>query len=81
MSSDTLSILSSLQLNDYTSVAAMTVVVYDYVLTFASESIFGWVNYVLTDTTSNDASSQKRPWSWVSTLFIVVRYLGFLAAM
>ncbi|KAF8838714.1 hypothetical protein BDN67DRAFT_971104 [Paxillus ammoniavirescens] len=65
MSFDTLSILSSIQLNDYTSVAAVTVIGYDYVLTFASEVEYIW----------------KRPWSWVSMLFIVVRYAGFLTAM
>ncbi|KAF9232808.1 hypothetical protein BU15DRAFT_67125 [Melanogaster broomeanus] len=56
MSSDLQSVLASIQLNDYISVAIATALGYDYLLTFAQEIEYVW----------------KRPWSWVSTLFIVV---------
>ncbi|KAF9225021.1 hypothetical protein BS17DRAFT_60768 [Gyrodon lividus] len=65
MSSDTQSILAGLQFNNYISVAIATAVGYDYILTFPAEIEYVW----------------KRSWSWVSTLFLVVRYVGCLSAM
>ncbi|KAF8836255.1 hypothetical protein BDN67DRAFT_974367 [Paxillus ammoniavirescens] len=63
MSSETQSILASIQLNDYISVA--TAVGYDFILTFANEIEYVW----------------QRPWTWVSTLFVVVRYVGCVTAL
>ncbi|KAN0092678.1 hypothetical protein V8E55_003462 [Tylopilus felleus] len=62
MSPAQLSALVSLQQNDYATVAVLTAVAYDYVLTFPYEIKYIW----------------SKPWSWVSTLFIFVRYLGVL---
>ncbi|KAF8838735.1 hypothetical protein BDN67DRAFT_61404 [Paxillus ammoniavirescens] len=59
------SLLAAIQLNDYQSVVIATVVGYDFILTFSDEIEYVW----------------KRPWSWVSMLFIVVRYVGCLGAM
>ncbi|KIK97381.1 hypothetical protein PAXRUDRAFT_136390 [Paxillus rubicundulus Ve08.2h10] len=59
------SILAAIQLNDYQSVAIATAVGYDTILTFVNEIEYVW----------------KRPWSRVSTLFVIVRYVGCLAAM
>ncbi|KIJ07075.1 hypothetical protein PAXINDRAFT_103107 [Paxillus involutus ATCC 200175] len=57
MSSEIQSVVASLQLNDYIAAVMTTAVGYDYLLTFSREVEYVW----------------KRPWSWVSTLFIVVR--------
>ncbi|KIJ07006.1 hypothetical protein PAXINDRAFT_19792 [Paxillus involutus ATCC 200175] len=65
MSSEIQSVVASLQLNDYIAAVMTTAVGYDYLLTFSREVEYVW----------------KRPWSWVSTLFIVVRYMGCLSAM
>ncbi|KIJ06838.1 hypothetical protein PAXINDRAFT_19964 [Paxillus involutus ATCC 200175] len=65
MSAEIQSTLASIQLNDYVSVAIATAVVYDFILTFTNEIEYVW----------------KRPWSWVSTLFVAVRYVGCLEAM
>ncbi|KAF8452921.1 hypothetical protein L210DRAFT_3520008 [Boletus edulis BED1] len=54
------SFLQSLVLNNYLCLACITVVVYDYALTFSSELDYVWC----------------RPWTWVSTMFVVVRYIG-----
>jgi len=60
MSSALQSVLTSLQQNDYTTLAILTAVGYDYVLTFSNEIEYIW----------------SKPWTWVSTLFILVRYFG-----
>jgi len=65
MSSDLQSTLQSIQLGNYASVMVFTAVGYDYFLTFSRE-----INYVWC-----------RPWSWVSTMFILVRYLGLCWAI
>ncbi|KAF9234647.1 hypothetical protein BU15DRAFT_65501 [Melanogaster broomeanus] len=57
MSSDLYSGITSIQLKDFTCVVVVTAVVYDFILIFPSEIDYVW----------------KRPWSWVSTMFIFVR--------
>ncbi|KAF9225016.1 hypothetical protein BS17DRAFT_61505 [Gyrodon lividus] len=59
------SMSESLQLDDYKPVVIATAVGYDYILAFPTEIEFVW----------------KRRWSWVSFLFLVVRYLGLFDAM
>ncbi|KAF8135064.1 hypothetical protein EV363DRAFT_1257036 [Boletus edulis] len=66
MSSDALqSAVIAIQQNNYISVALITSVAYDYVLTFSSEVEHIW----------------SKPWTWVSTLYIPVRYLGLFNLM
>ncbi|KAF8548208.1 hypothetical protein OG21DRAFT_1489594 [Imleria badia] len=65
MSSDLQSALELLRMNDYASVVVITAVIYDYFLTFSRELEYVW----------------HRPWTWVSTLFVMVRYLGLSWAM
>ncbi|KAN0081362.1 hypothetical protein V8E55_008986 [Tylopilus felleus] len=65
MSSDLQSALELLQLNDYASVVMITAVVYDYFLTLSREIEYIWC----------------RPWTWVSALFVMVRYLGLCWAI
>ncbi|KAF8131832.1 hypothetical protein EV363DRAFT_1164341 [Boletus edulis] len=60
MSSDIQSTLESLVLYNYLSVASITVVVYDYSNTISREIEYIWL----------------KPWTWVSTMFVVVRYIG-----
>ncbi|KAF8553298.1 hypothetical protein OG21DRAFT_1497777 [Imleria badia] len=60
MSAAVQSVLTNLQQNDYVSLAIVTAVGYDYVLTFSNEMEYIWT----------------KPWTWVSTLFILVRYVG-----
>ncbi|KAF8548550.1 hypothetical protein OG21DRAFT_748850 [Imleria badia] len=48
--------------NNYVTVVALTAVGYDYVLTFSDEITYIW----------------SKPWTWVSTLFVLVRYFGLL---
>ncbi|KAF8428956.1 hypothetical protein L210DRAFT_3116569 [Boletus edulis BED1] len=60
MSSDVQSAIQLVVLGNYLTLAAITAVVYDYVLTFSREVEYVWC----------------RPWTWVSTMFIVVRYIG-----
>ncbi|KAF8126764.1 hypothetical protein EV363DRAFT_1452795 [Boletus edulis] len=60
MSSDIQSALEYLVLNNYLSLASASVVVYDYILTFSREIEYIWL----------------RPWTWVFTMFVVVRYIG-----
>ncbi|KAF8122281.1 hypothetical protein EV363DRAFT_1182873 [Boletus edulis] len=60
MSSDVQSALQSFVLANYLSLATITAVVYDYILTFSREVEYVWC----------------QPWTWVSTMFIVVRYIG-----
>ncbi|KAF8553297.1 hypothetical protein OG21DRAFT_1261156 [Imleria badia] len=60
MSSALQSALTNLQQNDYVSLAIIAAVGYDYVLTFSNEIDYIW----------------SKPWTWVSTLFFLVRYAG-----
>ncbi|KAF8119661.1 hypothetical protein EV363DRAFT_1440672 [Boletus edulis] len=60
MSSDIQYTLQLLVLNNYLALAGVTAVVYDYALTFSREVEYIWC----------------RPWSWVSTMFVLVRYTG-----
>ncbi|KAF8127588.1 hypothetical protein EV363DRAFT_1171890 [Boletus edulis] len=60
MSSGLQSTLEHLVLNSRISLTVVTVVVYDYLLTFSREIEYIWL----------------RPWTWVSTMFVVVRYIG-----
>jgi len=65
MSSDLQATLELLQMNDYVSVVIVTAVIYDYVLVFSREIDYVW----------------HRPWTWVSTIFVLVRYLGLSFAI
>ncbi|KAF8449461.1 hypothetical protein L210DRAFT_2664092 [Boletus edulis BED1] len=65
MSSDLQSALELLFLNNYTSIIIVVAVPYDYILTFSKEVEYVWC----------------RPWTWVSTMFVIVRYMGLLLAM
>ncbi|KAF8553300.1 hypothetical protein OG21DRAFT_1261554 [Imleria badia] len=65
MSSALQSALTSLQQSNYTTLAVLTAVGYDYVLTFPNEIEYIW----------------SKRWTWVSTLFVLVRYLGLLNLM
>ncbi|KAN0082464.1 hypothetical protein V8E55_008259 [Tylopilus felleus] len=59
-SDDLQSTLQLLQWSGYLSAAVMTAVIYDYVLVFPREVNYVWL----------------RSWTVVSTLFVVVRYIG-----
>ncbi|KAF8548764.1 hypothetical protein OG21DRAFT_1500821 [Imleria badia] len=65
MSSDSVSALEALETFAYTPVIITTVVGYDYLLTFSREIDTVWC----------------RPWTWVSTLFVIVRYVGLCWAV
>jgi len=65
MSSDVQSILQVIFTGNKVSLAMVTVVVYDYILTFPREVEYVW----------------NKPWTWVSTLFLVVRYCGIYSAI
>ncbi|KAF8545985.1 hypothetical protein OG21DRAFT_1518414, partial [Imleria badia] len=56
MSSALQSALTNLQQNNYLSLAMLVAAAYDYVLTFSDEIEYIWT----------------KPWTWVSTLFILV---------
>jgi len=60
VSSELRSALEVLRTNDYISLMIVTAVTYDYVLTFSRELHYIW----------------HRPWTWVSTMFLLVRYVG-----
>ncbi|KAF8437126.1 hypothetical protein L210DRAFT_2356074 [Boletus edulis BED1] len=60
MSSDIQSAFQLFILANYLSLAGITAVVYDYILTFSSEVEYVWC----------------QRWTWVSTMFVVVRYIG-----
>jgi len=60
MSSDIQTNLELLVLGNYVSLAGATIVVYDYIMTISREIEYVWL----------------RPWTWVSTMFVVVRYIG-----
>ncbi|KAF8548553.1 hypothetical protein OG21DRAFT_1516190 [Imleria badia] len=59
------SALISLQQNNYLTLSIIAAVGYDYVLTFSNEIEYIW----------------SKPWTWVSTLFILVRYSGLCSIM
>ncbi|KAF8126694.1 hypothetical protein EV363DRAFT_1267891 [Boletus edulis] len=61
MSSDLQSVLELIVLNNYASLVVVIAAIYDYILTFSKEIEYVWC---------------KR-WTWVSTMFVVVRYIGF----
>ncbi|KAF8452747.1 hypothetical protein L210DRAFT_3755748 [Boletus edulis BED1] len=65
MSNDLQSIAAAMQLNNYVSVTIPTVIVYDYIITLPRE-----INYIW-----------SRPWTWISTLFLVIRYVGILVVV
>ncbi|KAF8552060.1 hypothetical protein OG21DRAFT_203068 [Imleria badia] len=52
--------LNIVQQDNYQTLVILTAVAYDYVLTFSNEIEYIW----------------SKPWTWVSTLFILVRYVG-----
>ncbi|KAF8551868.1 hypothetical protein OG21DRAFT_221610 [Imleria badia] len=53
------------QLNDYSSLMFVIAINYDYCLTFSKEVTYIW----------------QRPWTWVSTLFLLTRYAGYLSVV
>ncbi|KAF8126809.1 hypothetical protein EV363DRAFT_1173849 [Boletus edulis] len=65
MSSDVQSALARLQWIDYGSLVIVIAISYDYCLTFSREVIYIW----------------KRPWTSVTTLFLVIRYVGCLSGI
>ncbi|KIJ64809.1 hypothetical protein HYDPIDRAFT_28171 [Hydnomerulius pinastri MD-312] len=65
MASAPQSILATLQVSDYMSVMIATAVVYDYILTFPAEVEHIW----------------KRPWTSMSVMFFVLRYVGVPVAI
>ncbi|KAF8126715.1 hypothetical protein EV363DRAFT_1173759 [Boletus edulis] len=60
MSSNIQTTLELLVLNNYVSLIIVTAASYDYILTFSREIEYIW----------------SRPWTWISTMFVVVRYIG-----
>ncbi|KAF8419129.1 hypothetical protein L210DRAFT_3766728 [Boletus edulis BED1] len=76
MSSDIQTTLELLVINNYLSLASIGVVVYDYILTFSRESISGYGLAQYQSDTTSPTLLQSRPWTWVSTMFVVVRYVG-----
>jgi len=65
MASDLRFALEFLQLCDYATIMALSAVGYDYILTFSREVEYIWC----------------RRWTWVSTMFVLVRYLGLCWAI
>ncbi|KAF8126824.1 hypothetical protein EV363DRAFT_1224222 [Boletus edulis] len=57
--------LESLYLNNCVSLVMVAAVTYDYLLTFSDEIEYIW----------------KRRWTWVSTVFLLVRYMGLLTTL
>ncbi|KIJ59732.1 hypothetical protein HYDPIDRAFT_118238 [Hydnomerulius pinastri MD-312] len=57
--------LQGLQFTDYCSVATITTISYDYLLTFGREVELVW----------------RRPWSLMSSLYVIIRYLGVVLAI
>jgi len=60
MSSDLVSALKFYFMDDCLALVIVVTVTYDYVLTFSREVEYIWC----------------RSWGWVSTIFVLVRYLG-----
>ncbi|KIJ63566.1 hypothetical protein HYDPIDRAFT_40976 [Hydnomerulius pinastri MD-312] len=65
MASTSQLILANLQLDACISLVIASAVTYDYILTFPQEIEYVW----------------KRPWTFMSSLFLVVRYLGFVVTI
>ncbi|KAF8126805.1 hypothetical protein EV363DRAFT_1347490 [Boletus edulis] len=65
MSSDVQSLLASQRSSDYGSLVIIIAVSYDYCVTFSNEVKYIW----------------RRPWTWVSTLFLLIRYAGYLSVL
>jgi len=65
MSSGIQSIIQLQLLDNAMSVAGIAVVTYDYVLTFPKEVEYIW----------------SKSWTWLSTLFLIVRYVGIYTAL
>ncbi|KAF8126825.1 hypothetical protein EV363DRAFT_1585801 [Boletus edulis] len=63
MSANLVAALEGYYLSNYSTVAIITAVAYDYALTFPIEVKYIW----------------KRRWTWVSTTFLFVRYAGLLS--
>ncbi|KAI9567800.1 hypothetical protein HD554DRAFT_2172869 [Boletus coccyginus] len=51
---------TSITQNNSMALATLTAAGYDYILTFSDEIEYVW----------------NKPWSWVSMLFIIIRYFG-----
>ncbi|KAN0094509.1 hypothetical protein V8E55_002796, partial [Tylopilus felleus] len=60
MSSELQSIATGIVDNNYVTLVILTAVGYDYILTLWDEIEYIW----------------NKPWSWVSVLFVLVRYFG-----
>ncbi|KIJ64682.1 hypothetical protein HYDPIDRAFT_28053 [Hydnomerulius pinastri MD-312] len=58
-------LLANIQLGNYIALVITTAVVYDYVLTLLREIEYIW----------------KKPWTSMSTIFFVVRYIGLVVAI
>ncbi|KAI9572356.1 hypothetical protein HD554DRAFT_1675673 [Boletus coccyginus] len=72
--------LESIETTDYLPVIIIAVVAYDYILTLSREIDYVWVRdghqyFHVTD------STQHRPWTRVSTLFVIIRYVGLCWAV
>ncbi|KAN0094441.1 hypothetical protein V8E55_002728 [Tylopilus felleus] len=65
MASDVQSTLAQQKLNDYGSLVIIVAVSYDYCLTLSREVTYIW----------------KRPWTWVSALFLFIRYAGYISVL
>ncbi|KAF8128540.1 hypothetical protein EV363DRAFT_1221139 [Boletus edulis] len=65
MSSELQSAVSSIVENNYVTLVILTAVGYDYILTFSEEIEYIW----------------NKPWTRVSILFVLVRYLGLCAVI
>ncbi|KAG9315358.1 hypothetical protein JVU11DRAFT_4503 [Chiua virens] len=63
--SSLVSFVASIQQNNYVTLAIIIAVAYDYVLTFLRELKYIW----------------SKPWSRVSTLFVLVRYCGLFSVI
>ncbi|KAI9567798.1 hypothetical protein HD554DRAFT_2263343 [Boletus coccyginus] len=57
--------LATNQQNNYMALAILTAVGYDYILTFSDEIEYIW----------------NKPWTWMSMLFIFVRYFGLFSVV
>jgi len=65
MSSGIQSIVQLQLLNNIVSLSGIAIVAYDYVLTFPTEVEYIW----------------SKPWTWLSTLFLIVRYVGIFSVV
>ncbi|KAF9237829.1 hypothetical protein BU15DRAFT_62852 [Melanogaster broomeanus] len=58
-------------------VVIVTAIAYDYILTFPQEVKYIWVSlFEYLPRVSPLIVPKNRPWTWMSTLFLLVRYLG-----